>query len=433
MRFNAYDSGLRNNCALGQLEKQMNQKILNLINDSETIVFYCEYSPKWPVLFLTENFSYFGYSPDLLLSQTLAYPDIIHPQDFMMLEAQVAEQAEVGAPFLSERVRLRKADHTYVWVDIRITFERGALGEVTHLLGKIVDVTRTVEAEEKLQLFAQVIHQTADLIKITDKAGQLIFVNQALLDKTGYSEAELIGKNPAILKSELRDPEIIAEMWQTISSGKTYRQRLVNRCKDGSTYCEEMTISPIFNRDGEIEYYVSTGKDVSEQVKMQQALNDLAMKDPLTNLWNRRYMTEAMETELKRLSREGAPLSVMMLDVDRFKSINDRFGHDVGDDCLIGIARLLSETVRTTDLIGRWGGEEFLLLVRGGDAASIAQLADKLRRAVEGYSFNTVGRVTMSIGLTDYVGSEALDALLKRADEALYLAKNNGRNRVEVL
>jgi len=411
----------------------MNQKILNLINDSETIVFYCEYSPKWPVLFLTENFSYFGYSPDLLLSQTLAYPDIIHPQDFMMLEAQVAEQDEVGAPFLSERVRLRKADHTYVWVDIRITFERGALGEVTHLLGKIVDVTRTVEAEEKLQLFAQVIHQTADLIKITDKAGQLIFVNQALLDKTGYSEAELIGKNPAILKSELRDPEIIAEMWQTISSGKTYRQRLVNRCKDGSTYCEEMTISPIFNRDGEIEYYVSTGKDVSEQVKMQQALNDLAMKDPLTNLWNRRYMTEAMETELKRLSREGAPLSVMMLDVDRFKSINDRFGHDVGDDCLIGIARLLSETVRTTDLIGRWGGEEFLLLVRGGDAASIAQLADKLRRAVEGYSFNTVGRVTMSIGLTDYVGSEALDELLKRADEALYLAKNNGRNRVEVL
>jgi len=313
LRFNAYDSGLRNNCALGQLEKQMNQKILNLINDSETIVFYCEYSPKWPVLFLTENFSYFGYSPDLLLSQTLAYPDIIHPQDFMMLEAQVAEQAEVGAPFLSERVRLRKADHTYVWVDIRITFERGALGEVTHLLGKIVDVTRTVEAEEKLQLFAQVIHQTADLIKITDKAGQLIFVNQALLDKTGYSEAELIGKSPAILKSELRDPEIIAEMWQTISSGKTYRQRLVNRCKDGSTYCEEMTISPIFNRDGEIEYYVSTGKDVSEQVKMQQALNDLAMKDPLTNLWNRRYMTEAMETELKRLSREGAPLSVMML------------------------------------------------------------------------------------------------------------------------
>lgn len=253
-----------------------------MINDSETIVFYCEYSPNWPVLFLTENFSYFGYPPAALLSQKISYPEIIHPQDFTELEAQMTESAAAGLAFLSERVRLKKADGDYVWVDIRITFEREPSGKVTHLLGKIIDVTSMVEAEQKLQLFAQVIHQTADLIKITDKAGKLIFVNQALLDKTGYTEMELLGKNPAILKSEKRDPNIIADMWQTISSGKIYRHRLVNRCKDGSVYCEEMTISPIFNRDGKIEYYVSTGKDVTEQVKMQQALNDLAMKDPLT-------------------------------------------------------------------------------------------------------------------------------------------------------
>ncbi len=411
----------------------MNQKILNLINDSETIVFYCEYAPNWPVLFLSENVNYFGYSPAMLLNQQISYPDIIHPQDFSELEAQVAEAAIADIAFLSKRVRLRKADDDYVWVDIRITFERDTSGRVSHLLGKIVDVTQTVQAEEKLQLFAQVIHQTADLIKITDKAGKLIFVNQALLDKTGYTEAELLGKNPAILKSEQRDSKIIADMWQTISTGKIYRHRLVNRCKDGTTYCEEMTISPIFNRDGEIEYYVSTGKDVTDQVKMQQALNDLAMKDPLTNLWNRRYMTEAIETEIKKLDRELGEFGVMMIDVDRFKTINDQFGHDVGDDCLISIAELLWKTVRSTDLIGRWGGEEFLLLVRGVDATGMAHLAEKLRTTVGHYDFSKVGKVSMSIGATAYVQHEPVDALLKRADEALYLAKNNGRDRVELM
>lgn len=411
----------------------MNQKILNLINDSETIVFYCEYAPNWPMLFLTENFGYFGYSPELLISQKIAYPDLIHPQDFTELEVKVAEAATAGAPFLSQRVRLKKADGDYVWIDIRITFERGSLGEVSHLLGKIIDVTSVVEAEKKLQLFAQVIHQTADLIKVTDKAGKLIFVNQALLDKTGYTEVELLGKNPAILKSEKRDPKIIAAMWQTISEGHIYRHRLVNRCKDGSMYCEEMTISPIFNQDGDIDYYVSTGKDVTEQVKMQQALNDLAMKDPLTNLWNRRHMTEVIESELQRVSLEGGQLSVMMLDVDFFKPINDNYGHDVGDDTLVSLAQLLREALRSTDLIGRWGGEEFLLLVRGIDVAPILLLAEKLRAVIEAHEFAKVGNVTISVGVTFYEMDEPYDALLKRADKALYLAKEHGRNRVEIL
>lgn len=411
----------------------MNQKILNLINDSETIVFYCEYAPNWPVLFLTENFSYFGYSPASLLGRQVSYPDIIHPQDFTELEAQVAEAAEASLAFLSERVRLMKADGDYVWVDIRITFERDASDQVTHLLGKIVDVTSSVEAEEKLQLFAQVIHQTADLIKVTDRFGRIIFVNQALLDKTGYSEAELLGKNPAILKYKERESDMIADMWQTISSGKIYRDRLVNRCKDGSTYCEEMTISPIFNREGEIEYYASTGKDVTEQVKMQQALNDLAMKDPLTNLWNRRFMAEVIEAEINRMDRELGGFGVMMIDVDRFKAINDQFGHDIGDHCLTCIAKLLSETVRSADLIGRWGGEEFLLLAKGIDASGIMRLAEKLRVTIESYEFSQVGKVTMSIGAASYQHHESIDSLLKRADEALYLAKNNGRNRTEFL
>ncbi|MBD3610988.1 MAG: diguanylate cyclase [Hydrogenovibrio crunogenus] len=412
--------------------RNLHQKILNLINNSETIVFYCEYAPRWPVLFLSENFNAFGYTPEQFYAQEISYQDLIHPNDLAGLEQAVAEQAESGAPYLSKRVRLRKSDQTYAWIDIRLTFERDDTDHVTHLLGKIMDITKTISSEEQASLFAKVIQQTADFVKITDKAGYLVFVNQALMDKTGYTEQELIGKTPAVLKSEMQDQEKAKSLWDTILSGEVYHNRIMNRCKDGSTYYEETTISPIFNRDGDIEYFVSTGKDVSEQVKMQQELNDLAMKDALTGIWNRRHLTDVVNTEMKRVNRYGGRFGMIMFDVDYFKQINDDFGHDIGDETLVQIAKIVQKIVRETDYIGRWGGEEFLLIALELDASLTAKLAEKIREAIEEFVFPKVGQVTVSLGATVYHKNETEAQLFKRADEALYLAKRHGRNRVEV-
>ncbi len=244
----------------------------------------------------------------------------------------------------------RKPDGDYAWVDIRLTFERDAAGDVTHLLGKIVDVTDKVQAEERLKIFVKVIEQTADFVKITDRDGRLVFVNQALLDKTGYTEDELLGKTPGMLKSEMQDQAKAKALWDKILSGQVYQNRIMNRCKDGSTYHEDTTISPIFNADGDIEYFVSTGKDVSEQVKMQQALNEMAMKDVLTGLCNRRHLTGVIETEMRQRMQSGQTFSLILFDVDHFKQINDDYGHDVGDEILIEIARLAKRLSPDIDL-----------------------------------------------------------------------------------
>lgn len=420
--FRVFDTGSR----------LLQQKIIDLINNSETVVFYCEYAPKWPVRYLTDNFAAFGYDPEALYRQELCYQDLIHPKDLVPLEQEVAAKARDGDSHLAKTIRLRKPDGDYAWVDIRLTFERDAAGDVTHLLGKIVDVTDKVQAEERLKIFAKVIEQTADFVKITDRDGRLVFVNQALLDKTGYTEDELLGKTPGMLKSEMQDQAKAKALWDKILSGQVYQNRIMNRCKDGSTYHEDTTISPIFNADGDIEYFVSTGKDVSEQVKMQQALNEMAMKDVLTGLCNRRHLTGVIETEMRQRMQSGQTFSLILFDVDHFKQINDDYGHDVGDEILIEIARLAKRLSPDIDHVGRWGGEEFLLLGLDLELPSALGLAEVLRDEVACFDFPTVGRVTVSVGVTLCREEDTEADLFKRADQALYQAKHNGRNRVEV-
>jgi diguanylate cyclase (GGDEF)-like protein/PAS domain S-box-containing protein len=385
------------------------------------------------VEYLSDNFEVFGYTPAAFYENRLSYRDLVHPDDLRLLESSVAEAVTGGEAYVTRQIRLKKADQHYAWVDMRITFERNEAGIVTHLLGKMVDVTEQVQDRERLDIFARVVEQTGDLVKITDREGRMVFVNQALQDKTGYSEHEMLGKKPSMLKSELQDPKKAKELWDTILAGHVYHNRIINRCKDGSTYHEETTISPIFHAEGTIEYFVSTGKDVSQQVKMQQQLNELAMKDPLTHLFNRRHLSMVLDAEIKRADRYDNQFGLIMFDVDHFKEINDTFGHDVGDEVLRRMAEAVQEEVRESDQLGRWGGEEFLLIALELNKTRTELLAEKIRKLIAGIEFSGAGRVTVSIGATGYHSGEGEMMLLKRADQALYLAKKKGRNRVESL
>jgi len=285
---------------------------------------------------------------------------------------------------------------------------------------------------ESTKLFAQIFEQTADFVKITDRDGKLIFVNKALTDKTGYDESELIGKTPAVLKYEMRDADKAKHLWDTIMAGNVYKNCIRNRCKDGSTYYESITISPIFGEKGEIEHFVSTGKDVSDLVQLQNQLNELAMKDPLTGLCNRRSFNELLAAEKNRADRYGEMFGIIMLDIDHFKKVNDTYGHDTGDQTLVMLAEVIKNMVRENDTICRWGGEEFLLMAVNIDEAGLMLLAEKIREAVANIVFPTAGQLTISLGTTIYEPKEMLAKLLKRADKALYLAKDAGRNCIKM-
>jgi diguanylate cyclase (GGDEF)-like protein len=159
---------------------------------------------------------------------------------------------------------------------------------------------------------------------------------------------------------------------------------------------------------------------------------NISIKDTLTGLYNRRKLDQTLIEETNRTPRSGLPLSVIIIDIDHFKQVNDDFGHQVGDRVLIKVANLLKESiVRKTDIVGRWGGEEFMIVCPYTDINGASLLAEKLREVIETAVFDGVGKKTCSFGISEYLSNESVELCVKRADVALYRAKENGRNRIE--
>lgn len=171
---------------------------------------------------------------------------------------------------------------------------------------------------------------------------------------------------------------------------------------------------------------------VRELDEKNQALEVMTRTDRLTGLANRRRLEEALQTEVLRARRYGKPFSVILLDIDHFKAVNDQFGHQAGDNVLIAIAGLLTRTARETDVVGRFGGEEFLLVCPETELLVVSALAERLRTEFTSTDFPLVGPVTSSFGVAEFTQGDSVKSLVERADKALYRAKDGGRNCVEV-
>lgn len=197
-----------------------------------------------------------------------------------------------------------------------------------------------------------------------------------------------------------------------------------------------MRIAPVLEADNffVISHNVITGRKLAEQriERLNEKLALLAVTDKLTGLANRMKLDEALESEIMRARRYGKKLSLILLDVDHFKEVNDKFGHSAGDAVLVRIAEILRANVRATDVVGRWGGEEFLLILPECDLKAASRMAEKLRLIVERHRFVFVHQRTCSFGVAAFQFEQDGTTLLSLADSALYRAKNSGRNRVEI-
>jgi diguanylate cyclase (GGDEF)-like protein len=174
---------------------------------------------------------------------------------------------------------------------------------------------------------------------------------------------------------------------------------------------------------------------MDKRLKLQELARELrfqATTDPLTGLSNRLKFNQALATEISRSMRYETPLSLVLYDIDNFKAVNDTHGHQIGDKVLVELSRLAPNLLRNTDLLARWGGEEFVILIPGSDGEMAYQAAEKLRNAIEQGGFDGIGTVTCSFGVAQYVYGDTAETLISRADDALYRAKLNGRNRVEL-
>lgn len=303
-------------------------------------------------------------------------------------------------------------------------------GNVTGMLSTARDITEEYEREKEIEKLSKAMEQIDDIVYITDKFGNFSYVNSAYSRHTGYTRDEVIGQNARISKSGMHDQLFYKELWTTIMSGEVYRKTLINRKKNGDLYYEKKTITPLKDDRAAVIGFISTGKDVTEEEMLNQEIERIATIDKLTGIYNRHKFEELFTLESERARRFTQPLSLILIDIDHFKSVNDTYGHDVGDKVLVQLSVIVQENIRKIDIFARWGGEEFLVLCPGTQMDNVKELAEKLRMAVANTIFPEVQHITISLGISIFEKEDTFSELFKRADKGLYDAKENGRNRI---
>lgn len=308
---------------------------------------------------------------------------------------------------------------------------------------------RTTEIAEAHEALARqesrlraVIETAMDGVMIIGEEHRIQIFNPACERMFGWKAEEIIGRqtselvggeNRALRGSQLAFDELMGPLPSSdFAPGQVRTVR--GRRRDGTTFPLEVSLSRTTIEGGPV--YVAIARDVTEAVRARQELFALATKDALTGLRNRRYFLEGAETEFARARRHGRGFSLLILDVDHFKKVNDTYGHAAGDRCLQGLAEVCNRNLREVDLIGRLGGEEFAVAMPEADLATARQVAERLRQQIaENEVAGDQGplRITVSIGVSSARPEDkGLDQTLRRADQALYAAKNSGRNRVAV-
>jgi diguanylate cyclase (GGDEF)-like protein/PAS domain S-box-containing protein len=375
----------------------------------------------------------FGFSEAEALGQNLHR--LITPQRFhAAFHAQFGSFQETGQGVLigkaTELVALDKSGREFP-VEISIAAIRETAG--FRAIGIVRDIRQRKEAEQGLRLGSSVIRQASQGITVTDARGIITMVNPAFSRLTGYSEEEAIGANPKILKSGRHDADFYARMWAALLEHGFWQGEIWNRRKNGEIYPEWLSLTAIKDGDGRISNFVAMFSDISKLKEAEEDLERLAFYDALTGLPNRLLFRERLDRSLKAARRAADKrTAVLYLDLDKFKAVNDTYGHTAGDALLQEVARRLGEAVREVDTVARLGGDEFAIVLHEVvDAAAPQRVAEKIIAAINEPVFVEAHQchVGTSIGIAlapDH--AEEAGTLVELADAAMYAAKKSGRN-----
>ena len=268
---------------------------------------------------------------------------------------RLRECLQQGRFFQGSTVNYRKDGSSYL-VEWNISPVRDAQGQVQAYVSVQQDITARVRAEQRQALLARALNATQDAVVIANEQAQILFVNQAFEDLTGYRSDEVQGRTPKFLQSGEHTPAFYAQLRDALARGDSCQTTFANRRKDGSIYHAAQTITPLRDEAGTTQHYVSVTKDVTELIARTQELREQAHHDALTGLLNRRAGEQQLERCQRTAQIECQSYALILADIDNFKSINDRFGHDEGDRVLQRCATLLSRKVRSGDALIRWGG-----------------------------------------------------------------------------
>jgi len=289
---------------------------------------------------------------------------------------------------------------------------------------------KEIETSDKQEFLIKEHKKALDksaIVSRTDTDGIITYASEKFCEISGYSQDELVGHSHNIIQDPDSKSEDFKELWETISSKQVYKGTLKNISKDKKAYYVDTTIVPFLNKDGTILEYMSISYDVTSHI---QALH-YAYTDNLTKVHNRNKFEEVFAYELKQTKRYGSTFTLAILDIDHFKNINDTYGHLVGDEILIMLAKSVNQNIRESDFFARWGGEEFVLLMNNSTLESTTVALENLKKVIESLNHNIAKTVTASFGFTQVTDKDTLESALNRADKALYEAKNDGRNCIK--
>jgi diguanylate cyclase (GGDEF)-like protein/PAS domain S-box-containing protein len=301
------------------------------------------------------------------------------------------------------------------------------------LLGVTHNITERKKAEEKLKRAASVVSHAHEGILITDASSLIIEVNASFSRITGYTSEEVLGRNPRFLQSGRESSEFYKEMWDTIIATGNWRGEIWNRRKNGEIYFQLLTISAVKDALGIVQHYISLFTDITSVRTYQEQLEHIAHFDSLTNLPNRVLLADRLKQAMAQCQRHNQSLAVAFMDLDGFKVVNDKHGHNVGDELLITVSQRMKDALREGDTLARIGGDEFIaVLVDLGKFEDCELVLKRLLKAASDPVTlgDEIMHVSASIGVTLYPQNKVdAEQLIRHADQAMYVAKQAGKNR----
>ncbi|MDZ4201892.1 MAG: EAL domain-containing protein [Gallionella sp.] len=303
-------------------------------------------------------------------------------------------------------------------------------GNVLGTTGFARDITDRKTAEEQMRLTAKIFASSHDSIAITDPAGNIISINPAFSDITGYDSDEVLGKNPRILNSGRQGKEFYLEMWRCVLQNGYWSGEVWNRRKDGGTYAGRLTISALRDETDKVTHYIGVTSDITEYKLAQERIRQMAFYDQLTGLPNRSLLQDRVDRLFAQVRRDERAFAILFIDLDNFKRINDSLGHHVGDLLLQDVALRLNECVREVDTVSRQGGDEFVVLLPDTDSEGAGSVAEKIVDCLTRPHMLSGHEVvaTPSIGISMYPRDGGdFETLSKHADTALYRVKAEGK------
>ncbi len=441
MKFNQQRHDSENQLAL------LNKIIKNerdLFINGPTIVFNWRDQYGWPVDYVSENIqSVLGYSAASFINNELSYSSIVAPEFLSQIADDLAKARQQNLKSFELRpYQVVDSEGNRKWLRHFSLAVRNQKNHITHYYGYVNDISQLKQTEEELEKSREYVHNLLETLPhptvvIDVKNYQILLANEAA--KALYNDGESIPegmtcyhlshhKNTPCEGSD--DPCPIQQILQHKKSAKVVHRHFVSA---GSEIYVELMSRPVFNEQGEIVQIIESQRDITHHIITERRLTHQATTDPLTEAYNRFKFDNEIKFQLEIARKHERNLGLIMFDLDDFKLINDKYGHDVGDLALKTVAHLARESIRKTDILARWGGEEFMILLPDTQLHVAEKIAEDLRQTINNYPFSENCRLSASFGVTLSDIADTDSELLKRVDNALYQSKNEGKNRVTTL